>query len=76
MPATSSAAKFLYPWQSQYEAAFLEVKPEKVPKRIHQARVAIFKRLQVISVSTGHVTEKQVLENALEGLRFLMGLFD
>jgi hypothetical protein len=63
-------------WQSQVEAAFVEVDPRNVPNKIHAARIAIFERLEVLSRSSGHISEKEALDDALQGLRFLTTLFD
>jgi hypothetical protein len=62
----------VYPaWQNEYETALLELDPEKLPQRVEAAEAAIFERLQAISQSTDHHTERQVIEDALTGLRVL-----
>ena len=77
MPAVNSASRLVYPdWQSEYEAALLELDPCHLPERIHTARMAILNRLQVLSASSENISEKQAIEQALAGLRFLAQLLE
>ena len=67
-----SSPKILYPdWQQEYQAALLELDPQKLSKRIADAETAIFKRQQAISQSPNHVAERQAIEDALASLRVL-----
>ncbi len=62
----SPVPEVLYPeWQNEYEAALLEFDHEKLAECIEVAETAIYKRLQQI------FTERQVIEDALGGLRVL-----
>jgi len=67
-----SSPKILYPdWQQEYQAALLELDPQKLSERIADAETAIFKRQQAISQSPNHVAERQAIEDALASLRVL-----
>jgi hypothetical protein len=63
--------KILYPWQHDYQAALLELDPEKLPQRVEAAETAIFKRLQTISQGSDSNAERQAIEDALASLRVL-----
>jgi len=67
-----SSPKILYPdWQQEYQAALLELDPQKLSERIADAEAAIFKRFQIISRSPNHEAERHALEDALASLRTL-----
>jgi hypothetical protein len=68
----SLSPEILYPqWQNEYAAALVELDREKLPERVAAAEAAIFNRLQVISQSSDHQVERQVIEDALAALRVL-----
>ena len=68
----SPVPEVLYPeWQNEYEAALLEFDHEKLAECIEVAETAIYKRLQQISQNSDHFAERQVIEDALGGLRLL-----
>ena len=68
----SASPKILYPdWQQDFQAALLELDPQKLSERIANAETAIFKRQQAISQSPNHVAERQAIEDALASLRVL-----
>lgn len=72
-PDDSPFSKVLYPeWQNEYQAALLELDPEKLSERIAAAEAAISKRLQAISQNSGHHAERQAIADALVGIRVLM----
>jgi hypothetical protein len=58
-------------WQADYQAALVELDPEKLPKRVETAETAIFKRLQTLSGNQGSYAERQAIEDALGSLRLL-----
>ena len=58
-------------WQLEYQAALLEVDPQKLPDRVLAAEAAIFLRQQaLVSSSDGHV-ERQAIEDAVRALLFI-----
>ena len=57
--------------QSEYNAALVEADREKLKERVEAAETAIYKRLQQLSQSSDDLAEKQVIEDALHGLRVL-----
>jgi hypothetical protein len=64
--------RMLYPeWQQAYQAALLELDPQKLPERVVAAETAIFKRLQSISQSRDNKAERQAIGDALASLRVL-----
>jgi hypothetical protein len=64
--------QILYPeWQADYQAALVELDPQKLPERVQAAETAIFKRLQAISQNTDNQAERQAIEDALASLRVL-----
>jgi hypothetical protein len=64
--------EILYPeWQHEFQAALLELDPEKLSKRVEAAEAAIYNRLQQISQNSDHHTERQVIEDAMASLRVL-----
>ena len=69
----SSPLKVLYPeWQNEYQAALLELDHQKLADRVTAAEAAIYKRLQAISESADHQTERQAIEHALAAIRVLL----
>jgi hypothetical protein len=68
---SSPSPKMVYPWQHDYQAALLELDPEKLPQRVEAAETAIFKRLQTISQGSDTRAERQAIEDALASLRVL-----
>ena len=72
MAGPDSSSKILYPdWQRDYQAALLELDPQKLSERIANAESAIFKRLQAISQIQDHMAERHAIQDALAGLRVL-----
>ena len=68
----SPSPKIPYPeWQTEYQAALVELDRGKLPERVAASETAIFNRLQVISQSSDHQAERQAIEDALTALRFL-----
>ncbi len=64
--------KILYPeWQNEFQAALLELDPEKLRERVAAAETTIFNRLQAISQGSNHTAERQALEDAFASLRVL-----
>lgn len=58
-------------WQLEYQAALLEVDPQKLLERVKAAETAIFLRQQaMVHSSDGHV-ERQAMEDAMGALRFI-----
>src|SRR6266851_7730592 len=58
-------------WQPEFEAAILEVDPEKLRERLEAAEVAMFLRSQaLVHSSDGHV-EKQAIRDAVTKLRLI-----
>jgi hypothetical protein len=68
---SSPSPKILYPWQHDYQAALLELDPEKLAQRVEAAETAIFKRLQTISQGPDSNAERQAIEDAVASLRVL-----
>jgi hypothetical protein len=67
-----SSPEILYPaWQNEYQAALIELDRKKLPERVAAAEAAIFKRLQQLSQASDSSAERQVIEDALHGLRAL-----
>ena len=58
-------------WQLEYQAALLEVDPQKLPERIKAAEAAIFLRQQALANTSGEHAERQAIEDAMHALRFL-----
>ena len=59
-------------WHVLYQAALFETDRDKVPQRIAEAEKAILNRVkELFVVSSDHIEEDQVLEDALYGLRAL-----
>ena len=68
----SPSPEILYPhWQREYQSVLVEFDPKKLPGLIETAEEAICKRLQQLSHDSDHHTERQVIEDALQSLRFL-----
>jgi hypothetical protein len=69
---TGSGFKMFYPkWQACYQAALLELDPEKLPQRVEAAETTIFARLQDLAFSSNSDAERQAIEDALASLRVL-----
>src|SRR5262245_2559700 len=69
---SGSSPKILYPdWQQDYQAALLELDPQKLLERVAEVEAVIFKRLQAISHNPDHVAERQAIDDALASLRVL-----
>jgi hypothetical protein len=61
-----------YPaWQLEYQAALLEVDPQKLPDRIKVAEAAMFLRQQALANISGEHAERQAIEDAMHALGFL-----
>ena len=60
-----------YGWQTEFQPALLELKPENLMGRITEAEAAIFDRLQKISSSQQYLRERIALDDALRSLRLL-----
>lgn len=59
-------------WHELYRAALFETDHSKVPERIMEAETAILTRMKELFVVTSdHIEEDQVLDDALYGLRAL-----
>jgi hypothetical protein len=68
--SSSPSRKMLYPeWQADYQAALLELNPEKLPQRVEAAETKIFKRLQDLAHNSNSHAERQEIEDALANLR-------
>ena len=67
-----SAQNLRFPdWQLDYQAAPLEVDPQKLPERVKATEAAIFLPQQaLVHSSDGHV-EKQAIADAMRALRFI-----
>ena len=72
MATDAPSIKFLNPhWQTEYASALLETVPQKLSARVEAAETAIYKRLQQILQDPDHYTERQAIEDALNGLSVL-----
>lgn len=61
-----------YPdWQRPLQEALVELDNDKLKARVAAVEAAIFNRLQVISQSANHHSEREAIENALACLRVL-----
>ncbi len=59
-------------WHILYQVALFETDRDKVPQRIVEAETAILQRMgELFVVTSDHIEEDQVLEDALYGLRAL-----
>jgi hypothetical protein len=58
-------------WQVAYQAALLEVDPQKLSERIKAAEAAIFLRQQALANSSDGHAERQAIEDAMHAIRFL-----
>ncbi len=64
--------KILYPnWQHEFQDALLEEGREKLLEQVRAAEAAIFNRLQAISRSPDHESEREAIQDALASLRIL-----
>ena len=72
MATEDPSSEILYPeWQNEYQAALVELDAGKLKGRVEAAEAVIYKRLQQISRSSDHQTERQVIQDALASLRAL-----
>ncbi len=58
-------------WQKEYQSVLVESDRKKLPGLIETAEGAIYNRLLQLSHDSDHHTERQVIEDALQSLRFL-----
>jgi hypothetical protein len=58
-------------WQREYQAALLEVDPQKLPERVKAAEVAIFRRQQALANSSDGRVERQAMGDALHAIRVI-----
>jgi len=59
-------------WHELYHAALFETDRSKVPARIAEAEKAILARIrELFAVTSDHIEEDQILDDALYGLRAL-----
>ena len=58
-------------WQVAYQAALLEVDPQKLPERVKAAEAAIFLRQQALVHSSDGHAEREAIEDAMRALRFI-----
>ena len=58
-------------WQFAYQAALLEVDPQKLLERVKSAEAAIFLRQQALVHSSDGHAERQAFEDAMRAIRFL-----
>ena len=59
-------------WHVLYQAALFETDRQKVPQRIAEAEKAILDRVkELFTVTTDHIEEDIILDDALYGLRAL-----
>ena len=59
-------------WHVRYQAALFETDPSKLPQRIAEAETAILARVkELFTVSSDHIEEDQILDDALYALRAL-----
>jgi hypothetical protein len=68
----SSAPNLRSPeWLLEYQAALLEVDPQKLPERVKAAEAAIFKRQEALVNSSDGQAEREAIEDAMRVLRFI-----
>jgi hypothetical protein len=71
-PLVRGSSTLRYPeWQRPYQAALLELNPEKLAKHVAEAEAAIFKRLLQLSDSHDGQAEREVIQGAISGLKIL-----
>ena len=69
---TPSTPNVRFPhWQLEYQAALLEVDPQKLPERVKAAEAAIFLRQQALVHSSDGHAEREAIEDAMRALRFI-----
>ena len=69
---TPSTSNLRFPdWQLEYQAALLEVDPQKLPERIKAAEASIFLRQQALVHSSDGQAEREAIEDAMRALRFI-----
>jgi hypothetical protein len=56
-------------WQNEFEAALLEVDPQKLAKLLEQAEAAMLVRQQSLSHASEAYAERTAIKNALQTLR-------
>lgn len=61
----------IYKWQEPYQAALLELDPERLKGKIAIAETAIFQRYQELADDSDHSDERTSLEDARNALRVL-----
>ena len=58
-------------WQLEYQAALLEIDPQKLPERVKLPKLLSFLRQQaLVHRSDGHV-EREAIEDAMRALRLI-----
>jgi hypothetical protein len=55
-------------WQREFEAALLEVDPQKLPERVKAAEAAIFLRQQALVNNPDGHAERQAINDAMHAL--------
>jgi len=70
MTASESALPFLE-WPLKYREALVETDREKLSKRVAEAEVAIFERLQQLSQIQDEHGEHQAIQDAIRALRVI-----
>jgi hypothetical protein len=69
---SASTSNLRFPvWQLEYQAALLEVDPQKLRERVKAAEAAIFLRQQALGYSSDGHAERQAIEDAMRALRFI-----
>jgi hypothetical protein len=69
---TPSTSNVKFPdWQLEYQAALLEIDPQKLPERVKAAEDAIFLRQQALANNSDGHAEREAIEDAMRALRFL-----
>jgi hypothetical protein len=58
-------------WQLEYQAALLEVDPQKLLERVQAAEAAVFLRQQALVYGSDGHAERQAIEDAMRALRFI-----
>jgi len=70
--SSSSEANHSLQWHTLYHAALFETNRQMIPLRIVEAEKAILNRVrELFLVTTDHIEEDQVLDDALYALRAL-----
>ena len=67
-----SSSNLKFPdWLPEYQAALLEVDPQKLLERVKAAETAIFLRQQALVHSSDGLAERQAMEDAMRALAFI-----